>query len=167
MENNENVSGEQPRHIGKYVNHLSKDIRYACNSYLVNSGADVTGEQCRLLGYIRRRNDSGECVYQRDIEREFMIKRSSVASILGNLEKGGYIKREGDEQDARIKKVIMTEKGTELETSMYRNILRVESIISHGMSEDEKEMFLSLLKRAISNIEGSELAENDKKEMDN
>lgn len=162
MEKHEAAADREPRHIGRYVNQLSKEIRYACNSYLVKSGVTVTGEQCRLLGYIRSRTDKGECVYQRDIEREFGIKRSSVASILANLEKGGYIIREGDEKDARLKRVFLTQQGRELDMSMYENILHVESVISRGMSEEETDMFISLLKRALENIENS-----DEKERDN
>lgn len=155
-----------PRHIGKYVNKLSKDIRYACNSYLVSSGTPITGEQCRLLAYIRGRNEQGECVYQRDIERDFQIKRSSVASILGHLEKGGYIIREIDKDDARIKKVILTESGAELDNALYENILKVEGVISEGMTEEEKDEFLRLLKKAISNIENSSLTTEDMKRSD-
>ena len=155
-----------PPHIGKYVNKLSKDIRYACNSYLVSRGASITGEQCRLLGYISCRNERGECVYQRDIERDFQIKRSSVASILGHLEEGGYIIREIDKNDARIKKVIMTESGAELNNALYENILKVEEIISKGMTETEKDEFLRLLKKAIENIENSSLTTEDMKRSD-
>lgn len=151
------IGDDGPEHIGKYINQLSRRLRYASNSFLVRSGVMITGEQCRLLGYIRFRNDKGENVFQRDIEREFSVKRSSVTSILANLEKNGYILRTVDETDARTKKVTLTEKGEKLDRKMLENINRIENVLSSGMTDEEREMFLYLIKKALDNIDSSEM----------
>ena len=148
---------EKEEHIGKYINRLSKDIRYTINGYLTEKGYSLTGEQCRILGFIRFCNDSGSCVYQKDIENSFGIKRSSVASILANMEKGGYIIREVDSSDARIKKVILTESGQKLQREMGLTIGMIESIITRNMSDKEKNELIRLTRLAISNIESSGL----------
>ncbi len=153
----EGAPTERVEHIGAYVNRLSKDIRYSINGYLLEKGYSMTGEQCRILGFIRYCNDSGSCVFQKDIENSFGIKRSSVASILANMEKGGYIIREVDKSDARIKKVILTDEGQKLQTEMGLTIDMIEDIITRNMSDKEKSELIRLTQLAISNIESSGL----------
>lgn len=140
-------------HYGKYVNHLSKLIRYSINSLIEQDGEQITCEQSRLLGYIFYRNDNGECVYQKDIESEFGIKRSSVTSILSNLEKGGYIIREVDKSDSRIKRIMLTDKGISVQKRITDVIRMIETEIVRGMTKEECDTFLRLTKQAIANIE--------------
>lgn len=151
---------EPEKHIGKYINRLSKDIRYSINGYISEKGYNITGEQCRILGYIRYWNEKGSCVYQRDIENDFGIKRSSVASILANMEKGGYIVREVDSTDARLKKVMLTENGQNFHKEMGLTIAMVEDILSRGMNESERNELIRLSSLAIDNLEASGLLGN-------
>lgn len=144
-------------HIGHYINYLSKTIRYAANISLEVGGEYITGEQCRLMSYISRRLCMGQTVYQKDIEKEFNVKRSSVTSILSNLEKSGYILRKDDEKDRRTKIIILTEKGVFLSERMEENIARLENVISEGMSMEERAEYIRLTKLAISNVKNSEL----------
>ncbi len=44
-----------------------------------------------------------EPVFQRDIERDFSITRSTVTNILQLMERKGYIERQSVPQDARLK----------------------------------------------------------------
>lgn len=157
MNGSDGALTEREEHIGRYVNRLSKDIRYSINGYLLEKGYPMTGEQCRILGYIKFCNDSGSCVYQKDIENSFGIKRSSVASILANMEKGGYIIREVDKSDARIKKVLLTDEGQKLQTEIGLTIGMVEEILTSNMSDKEKSELIRLTQLAISNIESSGL----------
>ena len=157
MTGSEGANPDREEHIGKYINRLSKDIRYSINGYLIEKGYTMTGEQCRILGYIRYCNDHGSCVYQKDIENSFGIKRSSVASILANMEKGGYIVREVDGADARVKKVILTEQGQNLQREMGRTIRMIEDIITKDMSDKDISELIRLTSLAISNLESSGL----------
>lgn len=157
MTGSEGANSEWEEHIGKHINRLSKDIRYSINGYLREKGYTMTGEQCRIMGYIKYCNDHGSCVYQKDIENSFEIKRSSVASILANMEKGGYIVREVDGADARVKKVILTEKGQNLQREMGLTIQMIESIIIRNMSEKDINELIRLTSLAISNLESSGL----------
>ena len=143
---------EEHEHFGRYINHLSRLIRTACNTELSRCGADATGEQCRLIGYISHREKLGEEVFQRDIERDFGIRRSSAASILSHLERGGYIERFGDPADGRLKRVVLTAKGREFDRTLAQNIGNIEELISRGMSEEEKAEFMRLIKLAMGNL---------------
>ena len=54
-----------------------------------------------------------EPVFQRDIERDFSITRSTVTNILQLMERKGYIERQSVPQDARLKMLVLTAKGLE------------------------------------------------------
>lgn len=64
----------------------------------------------RVLGFVKKHSLHGEMIFQKDIEREFKIKGSSVTSVLNNLEKNGYILRKSVERDKRLKQIVLTEK---------------------------------------------------------
>mgnify|MGYP005751021819 CR=1 FL=1 len=53
-----------------------------------------------IMEYLYRNSDTP--VFQRDIEREFSITRSTVTNILQLMERKGYIARQSVEQDAML-----------------------------------------------------------------
>ena len=59
-----------------------------------------------IMEYLYRNSDTP--VFQRDIEREFSITRSTVTNILQLMERKGYITRRSVEQDARLKQLVLT-----------------------------------------------------------
>ena len=62
-----------------------------------------------IIEYLYRHRE--EQVFQRDIEREFSITRSTVTNILQLMERKGYIQRQSVPQDARLKQLVLTEEG--------------------------------------------------------
>ena len=71
-----------------------------------------------IMEYLYRNSDTP--VFQRDIEREFSITRSTVTNILQLMERKGYIARRSVEQDARLKQLVLTEKGRQFhENTMW------------------------------------------------
>lgn len=56
-----------------------------------------------IMEYLYRHSETP--VFQRDIEREFSITRSTVTNILQLMERKGYITRRSVEQDARLKQL--------------------------------------------------------------
>lgn len=52
-------------------------------------------------------------IFQKDIEQEFSISRATVSNLVQLVEKKGYISREAISEDARLKKLVLTNKGIE------------------------------------------------------
>ena len=59
-----------------------------------------TGVQGWIIGYLYKNRDKE--VFQRDIQEQFSIRRSTVTGILQLMEKNGLITRSSVEQDAFI-----------------------------------------------------------------
>ncbi len=111
--------------------------------------------QLRILGYLARNEEKGE-IYQKDLEEAFGVRRSSVTSILQNMEKSGYLVRESSQRDARVKRVVLTQKGRELDQTLLRYIHSLEEEMLSGFSPEEKASLQGYLVRIISNLENIE-----------
>ena len=59
-----------------------------------------TGVQGWIIGYLYE--NRGKEVFQRDIQAQFSIRRSTVTGILQLMEKNGLITRSSVERDARL-----------------------------------------------------------------
>ncbi len=108
--------------------------------------------QLRILGYLSQNQGRGE-VFQKDLEEAFGVRRSSVTSILQNMEKSGYLERSGSAEDARVKKVVLTEKGKQLDDQLKSFIHNLENEMLKGILEEEKALLQTLLEKMLLNLE--------------
>ena len=140
-------------YVGPYVHRLSRALRNAVSSAVQKSGSALSEEQSRLLGFLSGCSGEQEFVYQKDIETHFGVRRSSVASILSNLERGGYITREPDISDSRKKRVYLTDKGRAEVEVIRSEIGAMESVLVSGMTLQEQKDFVRTLKKCLDNLE--------------
>lgn len=109
----------------------------------------LTGVQCRLLMYINEREEE---TYQRDIEKQFEIRRSSVTGALKLLEKNGFIKREAVENDARLKKLILTQKAIKMCGEMKETVDGIERMLKTNLSQEEIEAFFVIMSKIAAGM---------------
>ena len=83
-------------------------------------------------------------MFQRDIQEQFTIRRSTVTGILQLMEKNGLIVRSSVERDARLKKLELTPRGVELHERVTRSIREVEDGLSQCLTQEEKKAFLEI-----------------------
>lgn len=139
-------------YIGKKIRNLSNLIRRKVDKELIDRGIEVTNSQARIIGFVYRESLNRN-VYQRDIEEEFDIRRSSVTNILQLLEKNGYITRESVEEDARLKKIVLTKKGIGIHEIVIKGILEVEESLNSIYSKEELNQLLNLLDKLFVDLE--------------
>jgi DNA-binding MarR family transcriptional regulator len=96
-----------------------------------------------ILRYLYSRR--GQPVYQRDIERDFAITRSTVTNILQLMERKGYIRRESVPEDARLKRLELTDAGAEAHEKMLLALFQTDEFISGLLTEQENAELLRLL----------------------
>lgn len=112
---------------------------------------DLTGTNGWVIGYIARNMDKD--VFQRDLEAEFSIRRSTASKILQLMERKGFIKRESVPYDARLKKLVLTEKALEIHAKSTRDIEEFEKRITTGLTEEEINTFLAIADKIKHNLE--------------
>ena len=129
----------------KCILDVSKNIRYFFDLAMSESG--LTSIQSRILGYLRHADEEGRCVFQREIEDVFRIKRSSVTSVLQTLEKKELITRESIPEDARVKKLVLTEKAKKIQVCTCQTLGKMEQEVRSLFTEEEFQKFLEYMSR--------------------
>lgn len=129
----------------KCILDVSKNIRYFFDLAMSESG--LTSIQSRILGHLRHAEEEGRCVFQREIEDVFRIKRSSVTSVLQTLEKKRLVVRESIPEDARVKKLVLTEEARKMQVCTYHALGRMEREMRSLFTEEEFRQFLDYMNR--------------------
>ena len=114
----------------------------------------LTGKQFFILGFVLKQCKKGE-ITQKDIENFGNVRKSSVSSIISNLEKNGFIVRKPSEKDNRVNIILPTEKAYEIERKINVKKKKVENEIFSCFSEEEIEQcgkLLSELQKKIKEI---------------
>lgn len=136
-------------HIGKKILVLANRIHRRISKESAQFG--VTGVQGRILGFIYHNSDKKD-IFQKDIEEELDIRRSSVTSVLQLMEKNGHIRRVSVSEDARLKKIILTEKGLEIQRNVYASIVKFEQSLRDELTQDEANILVSLIDKLYKKI---------------
>ena len=141
---------KKDRFIGRDIKIAANYIKRAAESgYKDDFCEDITASNCWFIMYLYDHLD--EDVFQKDIEYEFSIRRSTSSAILSVMEKKGYIERVSVSHDARLKKLVLTEKALRLCESIQSNTAEFEQTLRAGISDEELEQFYSILDRIMEN----------------
>lgn len=97
-------------------------------------------------------------VYQKDIERVFTISGATATNMIKGLEKNGLVERIPDKKDARLKRLVLTEKAIVREERIRKIIMALEGGMVKGFTQEEITIYSSMTERIIQNLE--EMTEN-------
>lgn len=143
---------EHKRRVGfeiKTISHLMR--RNAENSITMKNVERLTGMHSWIIRYLYD-NQNKRDIFQRDIETEFSIRRSTVTEILQLMEKNGLITRESVDYDARLKKIILTPKAIAINETIEKEIDEYEKQLSKGLTQEEISNLISTLEKIKNNI---------------
>ncbi len=143
---------KQQRAIGFEIKCLSNMIRRKLDTTFSSPEFDgLTGAQNAMMGYIMDHEETQD-IFQKDIEEEFNIRRSSATVMLQGLEQRGYIRRTQTEKDARLKKIELTDKARKLQKRVRSEIDQFHKQLEKNLSKEEKEEFFRLSDKIKSNL---------------
>lgn len=114
-------------------------------------GVNAKGVHGWAIKYFHDHRDKD--IYQRDFEEKFAIRRSTATQFLKTMEKNGLIKRESVDSDARLKKIILTDRAEDILKFIEDDIKKREKLMREGISEKELNTFFNVSKKIISNLE--------------
>ncbi len=137
--------------IGPEIHMLNHMITKVLTYHVRASGIDeITLMHGWILRYLYENRE--QAIFQKDIEKTFSIGRSTVTNIIQILEKKGYVKREFVEHDARLKKVMLTEKGKKNHESIEVLVSRLDAMLEDGISEEELLLFFKVTDMIKENL---------------
>lgn len=115
----------------------------------------VTSAQLPVLVALK----NGERLTQKELARIAGVEQPSMAQLLARMERDDLVRREPSPSDGRSSLIMLTEKAlATLEPG--RDALRsVDADVCAGFTDEERKVFLGLLRRMASNAEAA-LAQN-------
>ena len=138
--------GEAPQAIPAQLRRVNNLIFRKIGQIARTNGVEaVTPMHGWIMEYLYRNSDTP--VFQRDIEREFSITRSTVTNILQLMERKGYIARRSVEQDARLKQLVLTEKGRQFHENTMLALHQTDEYVAGLLTEEENTELLRLLNK--------------------
>lgn len=136
------------------VYHLME--RHFENEHECDGISRAQGSVIRLIAM-----NPGRDIFQRDVEKEFGIRRSTVSVMLSSMESSGLIKREAVDYDARLKRLVLTPKTNELVSSVAKAFDEYDKVLMHGITDNEAEVFFRVLDKIAVNSEQHERKETE------
>lgn len=146
------------RGIGVRLRLLNNAVRRYIDRYAEGKKAldSLSCSNGWIIGYVCEMRDCGKDVYQRDLENNFGITRSTASKVLGLMEKKGLIERVSVSHDARLKMIVPTEKSIEIGRFIKNDNEKLELQLKKGFSPQELEQLYGYLERIQSNIDAAE-----------
>ena len=148
---NEDISLNKDEIVGFAVHDLSKRFKTFLQNLNEEEDADPAAvSHGWLIGYLYDNRD--KVIYQRDLEEQLHLAKSSIATILQTLEQAGYIRRETPPHDARQKQVILTPEGRKFDQRMRRRIMTSEKQVRKDIPAEDLEVFFRVLRQMAGNL---------------
>ena len=142
------------KEIAKEVKTLANLLKRRLDAAISKASPDnVTGVQVLILGFI---DENEEDVYQKDIERHFDIRRSTVTNILHGMEKQELIVRESVNNDARLKKIVLTAKAKDILNVLNAEVTKTQKLLIKDIPEKDLEIYFSVIKKMKENLGGKQ-----------
>ena len=114
------------------------------------------------MGYLYHNRE--RALYQRDVEAEFSIGRATASKLLTAMERNGLIRRSAVAGDARLKRLELTDKALAHMEQIRLGLGQLESCVTRGMTEEEQETLIRLLRKVEHNAETAWRLQRSRKE---
>lgn len=138
-------------HVGYQLKALDHMFRRHMQAMMRQNGFEdmslMNGWIIEYLAY-----NEGKDTFQKDIEKNFKVGKSSIAGTLKMMEEKGYILRQAVEGDARLKRVCLTDKGKTYVHKMELGREYMEKKVCEGLTEEEMSLFFKITRKMQDNL---------------
>lgn len=151
-------------HVGRLIHMMSHQMKRDSNSVASAIANDeLTVMQKHVLKFVLLESLHRD-LYQKDIEEEFQIRKSTVTGILKLMEKHGYIYRESVKKDARLKRIVPTAKAEEMRPKILEHIQKTEARLIEGIAPEDVLICKKVLGQMLCNLSEMNKEGNQKDE---
>lgn len=112
---------------------------------------DIKGVNGWAIKYFYENMD--ENIFQKDFENKFSIRPSTASKILKTMEQKNLISRVSVDNDARLKKIVLTDKAIEIHNKITKEIKDRELRLRKGIEETDLKVFFKVMKQLSNNME--------------
>ncbi|HHZ11626.1 MAG TPA: MarR family transcriptional regulator [Acholeplasmataceae bacterium] len=111
----------------------------------------ITPQQGRIIRFLAANRDRP--IYQKDIEEFLNIRKSSVSSVIKNLERAGLIQRKHVPEDGRLKRIELTDAALSIHEHATQTNQLIEGKLRAGLDEEEIEFLEKIFDKLKRNLE--------------
>ena len=136
------------RSLGRWIS-----VLYRLNHTLIGKELEqykIGKGQIPFLAYLYYEDG----VSQDDLSRFLFMDKACTTRALVKLEREGFITRERDSADGRVKRVFLTDKARGQERILTSLLSRVGEVLEQGIEPGEKDQVIALLKKMVGNMIG-------------
>lgn len=145
---------KKERHLGFEIRTLNNCVKRFVHSTRPPEFEESTGVHGWAIRYFYENREKD--IFQRDFESRFSIRRSTATNMLKLMEKNGLITRESVPYDARLKKIVLTDKAVDIHKKAVKNIKMIENTLKDGITDDELQAFYKVVDKIKANVEVEE-----------
>ena len=138
---------DEKKLMEKYDKLNRRMLRYFSSFF---TDTQITSIQVLILHYIIVESEARD-IFPKDIEEFLEIKGSSVTSLISNLERNGYLRRESLDSDRRYKKLVLTEQTLAIKDDITSRVNEYMHSMFAGISEDDLEVFEKVILQMTEN----------------
>ena len=138
-------------HTGRLVRMLNHQLKRNQKPEEALEDDELTPMQRHILNYILLETLHRD-IYQKNLEEEFQVRKSTVSGILKLIEKNGFIYRESVKEDARLKRILPTKKAEALRPNILEHIHETEIRMTEGVSEQDLFLCKKVLYQMCQNL---------------
>ena len=135
------------KHAARYVSKLSNKLRRKIDAF--SSKDSFSGSQERVLHFILAQSND---VFQKDIEEEYSLRPPTATELLKKMEKNGLIYRESMASDARMKRIVVSEKALQYKDMVIEDITALEDELTKDIPPNELDVFFKVIEKMLDNI---------------
>lgn len=130
------------------VNNLVRRYFESCPSRRIVES--VSGTNGWIIGYLS--DNAHRDVYQRDLEQEFGVTRSTASKVVSLMVQKGLIEHRPVPGDARLKKLVLTDRALEISSIMEEDGRLLEQRLTAGFTREELDTLYAYLDRMKQNM---------------
>lgn len=148
------------RHLGFECRTVANMVMRTVNERALFKESDaLTGVQGLVIHFLYKHRDQDVC--QRDIEKRFNVRRSTVTQTLRLMERNGLVVRSSVDGDARLKKLSLTGKAIQLHEKINCEIDKVEQLVLKGIPQADIDKCFEVLSKVKQNLVDMQNTIND------
>lgn len=136
--------------MGRLIKQANNTINQRMNAFAQQYG--LTGTQMSVINFLN--HFPGNTCAQREIEREFDIKRSTTTVLLQRMEKKGLVVRKTSPTNQQSKLVSLTSSGEKLIPIVNDYIEQSEIRLIDGLDEDSVKKIKQFLREVSERLNG-------------
>ncbi|MCD7894355.1 MAG: MarR family transcriptional regulator [Erysipelotrichaceae bacterium] len=138
--------------IGHRIKIMNQLMKRSMDKLMDQTPNKTTLMHSLVIGYLQDREDEHLDTFQKDIEKEFSINRSTTSEMLTLMSQKGMIERLPVDYDARLKKIVLTDQSRGYNLRLSIGMEKMYKILTNDLKEEEIDTFMIICDKITDNL---------------